>query len=204
MIQVKAMLIAPNASGDAHVVSVNPPTRENPYGFHRLIGGSVEHGEANHDAIIREVREELVANVLNLEFIAVVENIFELEGEPGHEIVFLYSGMLDPQPPAVGGVLTESDGTVLPLAWRSFDPSAELLPLFPVEATKWLATLSGSEPLSVSPGAEAQSQQLFNASWDGVPTRRVTRHEGRPGFAKRFSAAAFRAAWIRLGRFPDS
>lgn len=50
-IRVKAMLIAPNDAFTAHAVSLNPPTAENPNGYHRLIGGSVELGESHRDAI---------------------------------------------------------------------------------------------------------------------------------------------------------
>nr|WP_091739728.1 NUDIX domain-containing protein [Microbacterium azadirachtae] len=60
-IRVKAMLIAPSVDGDRHLVSVNAPSRENPLGYHRLIGGSVELGETHREAIIREVDEELGA-----------------------------------------------------------------------------------------------------------------------------------------------
>ena len=45
IIRVKAMLLAPDGAGTSHAVSVNPPTAENPTGYHRLIGGGVELGE---------------------------------------------------------------------------------------------------------------------------------------------------------------
>src|SRR5690606_3322932 len=103
-------LIAPNAEGTAHAVSLNAPTRENPGGFHRLIGGSVELGETHSEAIRREVEEELSATIADLRHLGVLENIFEMNGELGHEIVFVYSGRLDPEPPASGAALIESDG----------------------------------------------------------------------------------------------
>lgn len=134
-IRVKSMLIAPNREGTAHAVSVNGATPENPLGYHRFVGGSVELGETHRDALIREVREELNADVLDLTYLGCIENIFQLAGELGHEIVFMYSGLLDPLPAPEGGTLTEADGSVLPLVWRREDDPRALPPLYPQAAT---------------------------------------------------------------------
>src|SRR3954447_2370205 len=115
------MLIAPDAEGRSHAVSVCPPTAENPLGYHRLIGGSLETGETHRQAVVREVREELGAAIRDLRYLDVVESLFTVHGHPGHEIVFLYTGRLDPQPPREGAALSESDGTVLPVVWRPLD-----------------------------------------------------------------------------------
>lgn len=140
-IRVKAMLIAPNADFTAHAVTLNAPTTENPKGYHRLIGGSVELGETHRDAIVREVQEELSAEIEGLTYLAVIENIFRINGEVGHEIVFLYSGRLDPSPAATNATLTEADGSVVPVIWRPFSDDNELLPLYPAVTTPWLAHL---------------------------------------------------------------
>ena len=137
-IQVKAMLIAPDESGTAHAVSVNPPTSENPDGYHRLIGGSVELGETHREAIMREVDEELGATIDGLTFLGCVENIFRIDGQLGHEIVFLYGGRLSPAPASSGATLVEADGSVVPVVWRPIDDGAEALPLYPAEAAAWL------------------------------------------------------------------
>ncbi|REJ05518.1 NUDIX domain-containing protein [Microbacterium bovistercoris] len=130
-IRVKAMLIAPNADGTRHLVSRNAPSRENPQGYDRFVGGSVELGETHREAVIREVDEELGAQIRDLAFVGMVENIFRFDGELGHEIVALYSGRLDPEPPAEGGTLTEIDGSVVPVVWRPFDDVDETVPLYP-------------------------------------------------------------------------
>lgn len=140
-IRVKAMLITPNRDFTAHAVSRHPPTVENPQGFHRLIGGSVEHGEPHQDAIVREVDEELSASIHHLTFLAAVESIFHNKGRPGHEIVFLYTGRLDPFPALTDTFLTEIDGTVLPVVWRPFRDEQEPLPLFPSAAVTWAHSL---------------------------------------------------------------
>ncbi len=143
-IRPKAMLVAPNLGRTAHVVSLNPPTLENPDGYHRLIGGSVEFGESHREAIVREVREELSAEIADLTYLGAVESIFAIDGAPGHEMVFLYTGTLHPAPAELGGSLTESDGAVMPVVWRAFDDDAEPLPLYPAAARRWLVAARGA------------------------------------------------------------
>lgn len=60
------------------------------YHFYRPPGGGIEHGERAAEAMRRELREELDAEVSEPEFITVLENIFEYGGDTKHEIVFLY------------------------------------------------------------------------------------------------------------------
>ncbi len=58
--------------------------------FWRPLGGSIEFGERSHEAAIREMLEETGHRVENPKLLGVYENIFEYDGKPGHEIVFLY------------------------------------------------------------------------------------------------------------------
>jgi ADP-ribose pyrophosphatase YjhB (NUDIX family) len=44
----------------------------------------------SRDAIVREVEEELSAEITELELLGVLENVFRFDGSPGHEIVFVY------------------------------------------------------------------------------------------------------------------
>lgn len=138
VIRVKAMLIAPNSDLTAHAVSLNAPTIENPHGYHRLIGGTVELGEGHVDTIRREVDEELGSRVLDLAFLTVVENIFRIDGVLGHEIVFVYCGRLEPSPAVTGATLVESDGTSVPVVWRSISGEGEVLPLYPSAVEPWV------------------------------------------------------------------
>lgn len=80
---------------------------------------------------MREVDEELGATIRDLTYVDVIENIFRINGVLGHEIVFVYTGHLDPEPALRGATLTEDDGSVAPIVWRSFDEMVEPLPLFP-------------------------------------------------------------------------
>lgn len=58
--------------------------------FYRPLGGGVEFGEAAADALVREFREELGAEIQVGELLDVSENIFEYQGKTGHEVVFLF------------------------------------------------------------------------------------------------------------------
>ena len=56
----------------------------------RSIGGGIEDGETSLAAVVREVDEELGVAIDDLRLLGVLENIFVFQGEPGHEIVFVY------------------------------------------------------------------------------------------------------------------
>lgn len=59
--------------------------------FYRTVGGGIDFGETAREAIIREMKEEFDAELTNLEFVCVQENIFTSNGNPGHEIIFLFT-----------------------------------------------------------------------------------------------------------------
>lgn len=60
--------------------------------FYRPIGGGINFGERGADAVRREVREELDAEVVDVVYLGAFENIFAYEGKPGHEIILIYDG----------------------------------------------------------------------------------------------------------------
>ncbi|MBW4481880.1 MAG: NUDIX domain-containing protein [Tildeniella torsiva UHER 1998/13D] len=61
-------------------------------GFARPLGGGIDFGETSEAAAIREIKEELGVDITGVTLLGIVENIFVLEGEPGHEMVFVYDG----------------------------------------------------------------------------------------------------------------
>ncbi len=61
-------------------------------GFGRPLGGGIDFGETSAEAAIREIKEELGVEITGVELLGIVENIFIYEGEPGHELVFVYDG----------------------------------------------------------------------------------------------------------------
>jgi ADP-ribose pyrophosphatase YjhB (NUDIX family) len=96
--------------------------------FYRLLGGGVEFGETAAEAVRREFREELAADLANVELLAVQENIFTFDGRAHHEIAFLFTADL------ADSSFYERDelGTILdsdePVSWQPlaklFDPRA--------------------------------------------------------------------------------
>lgn len=58
--------------------------------FYRLIGGGIEFGETGAEALKREVKEEMNAEIKNIKYLGLIENIFNYEGEDRQEIILLY------------------------------------------------------------------------------------------------------------------
>ncbi|MBD0335559.1 MAG: NUDIX hydrolase [Cyanobacteria bacterium Co-bin13] len=58
--------------------------------FFRPLGGGIDFCETSRDAIVREIREELGAEIADVQLLGVLESIFLYLGKPGHEIVFVY------------------------------------------------------------------------------------------------------------------
>jgi 8-oxo-dGTP pyrophosphatase MutT (NUDIX family) len=100
--------------------AVDPIKRQT---FYRPLGGGIDFGEHSADAVIREVREEISAEVANLRYIGTLENIFIYNGVAGHEIVQVYDGQLLNESlyklHTVPGV--ESDGKAFGAIWKSLD-----------------------------------------------------------------------------------
>ena len=71
--------------------AIDPATDET---FYRPLGGGIEFGEHSIEAIRREIKEEISAEVESLVYLGTLENIFIYNGEPGHEIVQVYDGVL--------------------------------------------------------------------------------------------------------------
>ncbi|TQK17745.1 ADP-ribose pyrophosphatase YjhB (NUDIX family) [Microbacterium sp. SLBN-154] len=74
-----------------HVLLLDGFDRVKGAAFHRAIGGGIEFGETAEAALRREFAEELGVKLDGVRLLAVVENIFEYEGEPGHEIAHVFA-----------------------------------------------------------------------------------------------------------------
>jgi len=53
-------------------------------------GGHVEFGEFAKDALIREIKEEIGAEVINCDFIGIAENVFKDNDKQLHEVNFVF------------------------------------------------------------------------------------------------------------------
>lgn len=58
--------------------------------YYRPLGGSIEFGEKSEETLIREINEEISADITDLRQLGVLENIFWYEGNRCHQIVFIY------------------------------------------------------------------------------------------------------------------
>jgi ADP-ribose pyrophosphatase YjhB (NUDIX family) len=131
-IKVKAFAVLLNQARDAHLVWRGSDPTKSPADFHRLLGGHVEFREATTDAIRREILEETAADLQEPRLLGVLENRFVYDGEPGHEIVFVYSGSLNPPEPvpAEGGWLSDNDAPIW-VEWRPLTADRPTIPLYP-------------------------------------------------------------------------
>jgi ADP-ribose pyrophosphatase YjhB (NUDIX family) len=101
--------------------------------FYRPLGGGIEFGERSDDAVRRELREEIGAELQDLRLQTVIENLFEFEGEASHEIVFAYEANFA-DPDLYGQetfVITEGSETLTGLWRRLIDFDMTSAPLYP-------------------------------------------------------------------------
>ena len=101
--------------------------------FYRPLGGGVERGETSKQAVIREIHEEIDAEITDLELLGTLESIFRFQGELGHEIVFVYQGRFADESAYLREEFTvrEDNGEVLLARWRplsSFTDYHRLVP----------------------------------------------------------------------------
>ena len=108
--------------------------------YARPLGGGVELGETSEQTIIREIREEIGAEVRDLKLLGVLENLFELEGQQQHEVVFVYDGRFADQSLYESAEIKLLDGGWITGAiWRPMDWFDEQCPLVPTGIEKLLA-----------------------------------------------------------------
>jgi ADP-ribose pyrophosphatase YjhB (NUDIX family) len=101
--------------------------------FYRPLGGAIAFGEHSRECIVREIREEMGAEITGLTYIGVIENIFFFDGKPGHEIVLVYeANFADSRLYEVESVRCQDNGGEFVAVWK---PIAELQagkdPLYP-------------------------------------------------------------------------
>lgn len=113
--------------------------------YYRPLGGGVETGETAAEALRREIHEELQLAVSNLRLMTVLENLFVLDGEPGHEIVFVFDGQFEDRSVYEQEVIEgqENDGRPLKAVWRSIDSFDDKRRLVPESLAEVIAGFVG-------------------------------------------------------------
>lgn len=101
--------------------------------FYRPLGGGIEFGERGREALVREMREELGAEVTDVRYLGMIESIFSHRGKRGHEIVLLYEGrFIDPALYEQESFEAAQDnGTPIAVCWKplaDFENGALLVP----------------------------------------------------------------------------
>jgi ADP-ribose pyrophosphatase YjhB (NUDIX family) len=88
--------------------------------FYRPLGGGIEFGERSRDAFVREMREELGAEVADLRYLGLIENIFTHQGRRGHEIALLYAARFaEPSLYEQGAfALAQDNGVPIEVLWK--------------------------------------------------------------------------------------
>ena len=102
--------------------------------FYRPLGGEIEFGEKAEDALRREILEELGAEITNIRFLGVLENIFVFNGEPGHEIVMVFDGQFTDSSiyRQEELIANEDNGLPMKVLWLPLsEVSADAAPLYP-------------------------------------------------------------------------
>jgi 8-oxo-dGTP pyrophosphatase MutT (NUDIX family) len=97
--------------------------------FYRPLGGGIEFGEPSIETICRELMEELNAEVdrESLKYLGTVENIFNFNGIPGHEIVLIYDGALKESGLYEQALITgeEANGEAIQAMWKNIAEFSE-------------------------------------------------------------------------------
>lgn len=106
--------------------------------FYRPLGGKIEFGELGAETVVRELGEELGVEAGGLRYLGTLENIFTYNGQPGHEIVRVYDGLLAPaalyeQAEILGN---EDSGTPIRAVWvdlreYNVEGASDLPPVYP-------------------------------------------------------------------------
>ena len=86
---IRAVAIGIVRRGDSVLATAVPDDRAQVKGW-RPPGGGIEFGERAIDALVREFREEFGGEITPPRLLGVRENIFEHQGAPGHEVVFVF------------------------------------------------------------------------------------------------------------------
>ena len=145
--------------------------------FYRPLGGAIEFGEHSKATAAREMSEELDTEVHNLRCLGMLESIFTLDGEQGHEIVMLYEGDFADQAmydrDSIFG--HEDDGETFTATWKPVDDfrtgKCRLIPESLLELLNEKYRSSHNLTRDVLAGANSHLETFVHRREDGVDYR---------------------------------
>ena len=87
--------------------------------FYRPLGGAIEFGERGEAALKREYKEEIGAELVEAEYLTMLENIFTYQGQPHHEIVLVFRAKFKDEAfyADIEFIGHEDDGTPFKCSW---------------------------------------------------------------------------------------
>ena len=108
--------------------------------FYRPLGGGIEFGEYGRQALIREMREELAADITGLRYMGAIENIFTHAGGQGHEIVLVYEARFVDPDFYRRSIFTgaEDNGAPITVSWKPLSDFRNGAFLVPIELRDFL------------------------------------------------------------------
>lgn len=104
--------------------------------YYFLPGGHVEFGETMHDALLREINEEMDVVINSINFIGGIENIFEQGDKKVHEVSFIYKVDVDRDD-------VDAKENHIDFTWFSLDQFLDINvapPAIKDAVLKWIAT----------------------------------------------------------------
>jgi ADP-ribose pyrophosphatase YjhB (NUDIX family) len=87
-IRVKAICVLRRGTALLLSFAIDPDTGRR---YARPLGGGVEVGERAEDAVCREFREEIGAELTGVRRLGVVENVFTWQRQLHHEVIFVFA-----------------------------------------------------------------------------------------------------------------
>ena len=101
--------------------------------YYRPLGGEIEFGEYAHQAVKREILEEIGVKIYDVQYLFTLESIYECDGVPGHEIDLVFDAKLE-ESSLYGKEIDaiENDGKIFHSSWKSLEEmKREGRPLYP-------------------------------------------------------------------------
>ncbi len=107
--------------------------------FYRPLGGGIEFGEHSTEALRREIREEVAAEITDIRYLGTMENLYVFDGIPGHEIVQVYdAAFVEPTMYERTTFIGDEGGTPFVAKWMAPDEFNTVTPVYPAGLLEFL------------------------------------------------------------------